>query len=335
MDTRTVLETYTLRNIRDEIAHRFATWRQRRAVRPAAPVARRAYDDAHARRVGQFYDTHHDSFLAVYGDVIQAFRTRNVADLLDYQIRSIGLTPGQRVLDAGCGVGAPAIYFAKNAGVSVDAITISERQCEAARLTVEAEQLQDCVRIVHGDYHRLNDYFSAGSYDVICFLESLGHSRDKMRVVGVCWEMLKPGGVLYVKDLFARVPLQSAHAEPIAREIRRINEAYRYEIGSLNTLMDDVRRQGFVLAWVKTVDLELSAFEDLAISNEFQELTGIARIENWAEYVFPVDFFEVKCVKPAFDLAARLDRHYLQNLYHMERPARGPASTAAPARRRE
>lgn len=335
MDTRTVLETYTLRNIKDEIAHRLATWKQRRTARPAFVEALPKYDGSHARSVGEFYDAHHDSFLRVYGDVIQAFRTKNVADLLDYQIRTIGLTPGQRVLDAGCGVGAPAVHFARHAGVLVDAITISEKQYDAARRRVAVEQLHERVRVVRGDYHRLDDYFTAGTYDAVYFLESLGHSRDKTRVVGVCWEMLKPGGVLYIKDLFARIPLRAEHAEPIAREIRRINEAYRYEIGSLNALLDDLRRKGFVLTSVKSVDLELSSFEDLAISNEFQELTGIARIDNWAEYVFPVDFFEVKCVKPAFDLAARLDRHYLQNLYHMERPGQDAATDEPPARPRE
>ena len=42
----------------------------------------------------------------------------------------------------------------------------------------------------------------------------------------------------------------------------------------------------------------------------------MARIENWNEYVFPVDFFEVKCVKPEFSLDERLDRYFLQNRYH-------------------
>jgi len=151
---------------------------------------------------------------------------------------------------------------------------------------------------------------------VICFLESFGHSRDKARLVDACWQMLKPDGVLYIKDLFLRVPLRPEHAGAIEREVRTINEAYRYEITSLNALLDDVRRQGFHLSMVKSVDLDLKAFEDLAISNEFQELTGIARIENWSSYVFPVDFFEVTCRKPAFALEERLDRHYLQNLYH-------------------
>ena len=260
--------------------------------------------------------------MRVYGQVIQAFRTRDVTDLLNYQIRSIGLQAGQRVLDAGCGVAAPAIHFARHAGVHVDAITVSTRQWEAARQRVLAENMADRVTVVHGDYHRLPDYFGTGAYDVVYFLESFGHSRAKQHLVDVCWEMLKPGGILYIKDLFKRVPLLPAHAARVDREIQKINEAYRYEVGSLNALLDDVRRRGFILASITSVDLELQDFENLAISNEFQELTGIAQIENWDEYIFPVDFFEVTCVKPEFDLGKRLDRHFLQNRYAMHAEAK-------------
>jgi len=51
-------------------------------------------------------------------------------------------------------------------------------------------------------------------------------------------------------------------------------------------------------------------------------LTGIARIDNWAEYVFPVDFFELKLIKPSFDLNQRPDRYFLQNLYHQQAEAK-------------
>jgi SAM-dependent methyltransferase len=270
--------------------------------------------------VGRFYDTHHDAFMRVYGDVIQAFRTRDLKSLLDYQMRSIGLQPGQRVLDAGCGVGAPAVHFARHAQVQVDAITISEKQCDAARRRVEGEGLAGRVRVVCGDYHRLADHFPTQAYDVVYFLESFGHSRAKDHLVAVCWEMLKPGGVLYVKDLFRRIPLRPEHAARIEHEIRKIDEAYRYQVGDLNAFLDQARGRGFILSSIKTVDLDLEDFEDLALSNEFQELTGIARIEGWADYVFPVDFFEARLTKPEFALEERLDRHFLQQRYHRRAP---------------
>lgn len=98
----------------------------------------------------------------------------------------------------------------------------------------------------------------------------------------------------------------------------KINEAYRYDIADLNTILDYVRRRGYILTSLTTIDLKLSDFEDLSISNEFQELTGIARIENWDEYIFPIEFFELKCMKPDYDIHQRLDRYFLQSLYHKQ-----------------
>ncbi len=336
---RRFLDTYTPGHIKAEIALRLAAWKKRNVSRrEATPAPAAPYDDRHAASVGRFYDRHHDQFMEVYGEVIQALRTRNVVDLLNYEIRSIGFEPGQRALDAGCGTAAPAAHFVRCAKVRVDGITISNAQYQAARRRVDVEGLHERLRVVCGDYHRLTDYFASGAYDVVYFLESFGHSRDKSRLVDACWDVLRPGGCLYIKDLFARVPPRPEHRGAIDREIRRINSAYCYEIGDLNAVLDVVRRKGFVLSLLKTVDLPLDGFEDLAISNRFQELTGIARIENWDDYVFPVDFFELRCVKPVFGVEDRLDRWSLQNLYHLAAPpapaqdARRAVSTAPTTR---
>jgi SAM-dependent methyltransferase len=315
-DNRGFWETYTIRNISNEIKLRLSALAERSNLQNTSPTAEGSYDGRHANSVGQFYDAYHDKFLKVYGEVIQAFRTKDVTDLLNYQIGSIGFQPGQRVLDAGCGVAVPAIHFARHAHVHVDAVTISKKQYEVAREKVAAANLPETVGVVHGDYHKLADYFSPGAYDVVYFLESFGHSTAKKHLIDSCWEMLKPGGILYIKDLFRRIPSRPEHQERIDREIRKINLAYRYDVGCLNAVLDDLRGKGFILATLKTIDLDLARFEDLAISNEFQELTGLARIENWSEYVFPVDFFEIKCMKPEFNIDERLDRHFLQHRYH-------------------
>jgi cyclopropane fatty-acyl-phospholipid synthase-like methyltransferase len=311
-------QTYTPRNIWYEIIFRLTRLRERRKSRRPVPKTEAPYDGSHAQSVGRFYDEHHDAFMKVYGPVIQAFRTKDVSDLLNYQMKSIGFQPGQRALDAGCGVAAPAIHFARHAQLQVDAITISKTQCRIARQNVAAAKLESRIVVAEGDYHKLTDYFPEGVYDVVYFLESFGHSKAKRRLVETCWVMLKPGGTLYIKDLFRRIPLRPEHSERINREIRKISQVYHYEVGDLNAVLDDLRRTGFMVSLVKSIDLNLDDFEDLAISNEFQELTGLGLIENWSEYVFPVDFFEIKCIKPQFNLEERLDRHFLQSMYHRQ-----------------
>ena len=263
--------------------------------------------------VGAFYDQYNDQFLKVYGEVIQAYRTTDVSKLLDYEIASIGFEQGMRVCDAGCGVGGPAFYFAEKCGVSIDAVTISKVQFEKARNNSAGK-----VKFHLGDYHQLPNLFGAEQFDVVYFLESFGHSYDPVLAIRSAWEVLKPGGYLYIKDLFRKLAVLPEHQPKIDQQVSRINEAYRYNIGDLNNVLDALRKQGFAIMFIKTVDLKLEDFENLTISNDFQELTGIAKIDNWEEYIFPVDFFEIKCYKPQHDLQFGLDKYFLQNMYWMQ-----------------
>ena len=268
--------------------------------------------------VGAFYDAHTTDFLQVYGEVIQAFRTRDLTHLLDYQRRAIGFQAGEVAVDAGCGVGGPACYFAKHADVEVHAVTISAEQARLAREKAAAEGLADRVHVHHADYHMLPALLPPASVDVVYFLESFGHSHDKDAALASAWQVLRPGGRLYIKDLFLKEPLHPGHVPLMQREVDRINAAYRYHIADLYAVLRTLRQQGWILSQLKTIDLPLEDFENLSISNEFQELTGIGRIDSWKDYVFPVEFYELVCLKPWHDPLVGDNRYFLQNLYYMQ-----------------
>ena len=95
------------------------------------------------KAVGDFYDRTNADFVKVYGEVIQAFRTHDLSNLLNYQANEMKLKSGMRVLDAGCGVCGPAIFFAREYGVQVDAITASSVQREAAQKRINEAGLQN------------------------------------------------------------------------------------------------------------------------------------------------------------------------------------------------
>ncbi|MGE0636369.1 MAG: cyclopropane-fatty-acyl-phospholipid synthase family protein [Bacteroidia bacterium] len=268
--------------------------------------------------VGKFYNDYNDKFIQVYGQVFQAFRTHDVSKLLDYQIEAMQLKRGMKVLDAGCGVCGPAIYFAQRTGVEVHAVTISEEQYKQSLENVKKAELENKVFVYLGDYHQMESVIKMKDFDVVYFLESFGHSPYHHKAIDAAWTMLKQGGLLYIKDLFRREPLLEAHAPKIEREIKKINEAYRYNIADLYLVLKHFRTKGWIISKIKTIDLALEDFENLTISNEFQELTGIAKIESWDDYVFPVDFFELHSIKPQFNLENGLDKYFLQNLMYMK-----------------
>jgi len=272
----------------------------------------------HTTAVGEFYDKHADDFQQVYGDVIQAFRTTDVRSLLAYQAKTMQLRKGMRVLDAGCGVGGPALYFAGEYGVCVDGLTASGRQCSIAVEKIKAAGLSGQVRILQGDYHDPATFFPGEDYDVIYFLESLGHSHDKARALDGAFKVLKPGGRLYIKDLFIKETVSADHLKKIKHNIECINKAYHYNVADLNQLLSLIRGKGFILSSLKTIDIPLEEFENLSISNVFQELTGINRIDNLQSYIFPVDFFELLCIKPWGNMIMDNNHYFLQNLYYMQ-----------------
>lgn len=272
----------------------------------------------HVEEVGDFYNQYHDAFTRVYGNVIQAFRTNNLENLLNYQFESAGFNKGDKLLDAGCGVCGPAIHFAKNFEVEIDAISISEKQIEEAKKAIKSNAISDKVNPILGDYHELTNLVKPDNYDGVYFLESFGHSTEKETLLNQVWQVLKPGGICYIKDLFLKEAVLAEHQEKIDFEVGRINEAYKYQVSDLYEILKIIRKMGFIVNFVKTIDLDINDFENLAISNEFQELTGIAKIDNWETYIFPVDFFEIKITKPIHNLSDGLNKYFLQNLYYLQ-----------------
>lgn len=264
--------------------------------------------------VADFYDSTTDKFMEVYGDIIQAFRTNDVRDYLDYTIQSAELHDGQKILDAGCGVGGPASYFASKLDVTIEGITISQKQVEKSKAVISEKTLKGQVNICQGDYHKIDEIYGENQFDRILFLESFGHSSNQTLLIEKAFAALKPGGILYIKDLFRREHPNAEDGAKIDRIINEINKAYRYNVADLHEVLRTVRRLNFILLSLKTPEVKTEQFEHLTISNDFQNLFDIAKIITWEDYVFPIDFYELKVMKPLFDVTKE------KHLYFLNRP---------------
>ena len=118
-----------------------------------------------------------------------------------YLAELAGVAPGDRILDAGCGVGGPALAIAGALpDVVIDGVTVSEVQAKMARGRIAAANLDDRVRVHLADFHRLP--FSDESFDVALYLEVTGYSPDRTALYRESARILRPGGTVYVKDLF-------------------------------------------------------------------------------------------------------------------------------------
>ncbi len=266
------------------------------------------------KAVGDFYNETTDKFLEVYGEIIQAFRTNKVEDYLDYTIANAELKDGQTILDAGCGVGGPASYFASKLNAMVEGITISSTQAEKSTAVIESKELKGSVEITVGDYHYIDQIYGESRFDRVVFLESFGHSNDQTLLLEKAYKVLKPGGMLYIKDLFKREAPTAEDTQKIDKIVAEINKAYCYNVPDFYEVMRSIRRLNFILLFAKTPEVKVGEFEHLTISNNFQELFDIAKIITWDDYVFPIDFYEIKVMKPPFDMNEQ------KHLYFLNRP---------------
>jgi cyclopropane-fatty-acyl-phospholipid synthase len=89
---------------------------------------------------------------------------------LEYICQKLQLRPGERVVEAGCGWGALAIFMAKHYGVTVQAYNISHEQIEYARARARAEALSDRIQFIEDDYRNI-----AGNADVFISVGMLEH----------------------------------------------------------------------------------------------------------------------------------------------------------------
>lgn len=120
-----------------------------------------------------------------------------------YLAELAGVAPGDRVLDAGCGVGGPATAVARAVpGVQVDGVTVSAVQARMARDLVARGGLAARVRVCVADFHALP--FPGAAFDVVLFLEVTGYSSDRPALYREAARVVRRGGTVYVKDLFRR-----------------------------------------------------------------------------------------------------------------------------------
>src|SRR4051812_19902755 len=90
---------------------------------------------------------------------------------LDLVCTKLNLQPGQRVLDVGCGWGSWVVYAAKEYGVHVTGITLSEPQAKIARERAEAEGVGDKVDIRVQDYREI----TGEKFDAIASIGMVEH----------------------------------------------------------------------------------------------------------------------------------------------------------------
>ena len=126
------------------------------------------------------------------------------------------VAPGDRVLDAGCGLGGSSLWLASHRDAEVVGITPVVHQVHEATRNAIARGLHDKVRFERSDYTATP--FSGESFDVVWALESLCHANDKAAFYREAFRILRPNGRLVIAEYIRKNRALAADTEARMRE---------------------------------------------------------------------------------------------------------------------
>ncbi|MFG3049206.1 class I SAM-dependent methyltransferase [Streptomyces sp. NPDC048241] len=208
-------------------------------------------------------------------------------DKLELVSVKLGLKPGQRLLDVGCGWGSMAIHAAREHGVRVVGITLSQEQAAFARKRVADEGLTDRVEIRVQDYRDVRD----GPYDAISSIGMAEHvgADGYLDYARDLYGLLKPGGRL-LNHQIARRPQR----DETEYEVDAFIDSYVFpdgELAPLGTTVTQLERAGFEVRDVESLREHYARTLRAWVTNlegdwaRATRLAGFGRARVWRLYM--------------------------------------------------
>src|SRR5215217_751616 len=174
------------------------TLREYEALQRDSPEARALRSSKYGQLVDDYYDLVTDLYERNWG---QSFhfaprfagetRRESLVRHEHYLALRLGLRPGMRVLDVGCGVGGPMRNIARFANVNVSGITINEGQVRRGRDHNAKARLSSQCQMVVGDF--MDIPCQDASFDAAFAIEATCHAPDRSRVFTEVFRVMHPG----------------------------------------------------------------------------------------------------------------------------------------------
>jgi len=226
-----------------------------------------------AAAIAHHYDVGNDFYRLVLGETMtyscaywaEKHYTLDQAQEAKYALiaRKLGLRPGIRMLDVGCGWGGMVLHAAREHGVHAVGVTISSAQAELARKRVAEAGLSELVEIRLQDYREVGD----GPFDAISSIgmaEHVGQAQLQAYATHM-YELLAPGGrllnhaisrrpgpVMDPKHSFlVRYVFPDGELHPLATTVDTLEQA-GLEVRDVESLREHYART--CRAWVQRLD---------------------------------------------------------------------------------
>jgi cyclopropane-fatty-acyl-phospholipid synthase len=166
---------------------------------------------------------------------------------LDYICRKLRLSPGQKLLDIGCGWGGLVMHTAQQFGVDATGITLSQPQADLANQRIAGAGLAERCRVQVVDYREFGE---PQAYDALVSVGMFEHvGLEKLPVYfKQAFNLVKPGGVFLNHGIASRAG--DALSDP------NFNDTYVFPDGELvpiNITLHMAEESGFEVRDVESL----------------------------------------------------------------------------------
>ncbi|MCK2240875.1 MULTISPECIES: cyclopropane-fatty-acyl-phospholipid synthase family protein [unclassified Crossiella] len=204
-------------------------------------------------------------------------------DKLDLVCRKLGLRPGMRFLDVGCGWGSLILFAAEHYGVRATGITLSARQGEFVRRRIAERGLGDLVEVRVQDYRELagepfdavasiemGEHVGAANYPVYtATLFRMTKAEGRLLLQQMSRGAVAPGGGAFIEGYVA----PDMTMRPVGQTVDALEQA-GFEVRDVHALREHYVRS--VLAWADTLAQHW---------DEFTQLAGVGQARVWRLYL--------------------------------------------------
>lgn len=143
-------------------------------------------------------DLHAQIRRETYGEDIGQNSWLTSTELGDFA-RRLGISTGERLLDVGSGSGGPSLYLAREFGLQVIGLDLSEEGVGAANKLAQAAGLEDRV-VFHVADMRRRLTLESEIVDAVLCIDSINHLGERLPVLQEWRRILRPGGRVLFTD---------------------------------------------------------------------------------------------------------------------------------------
>ena len=136
---------------------------------------------------------------------------------LDRAIKDMPIHSTSRIINVGSNMGGPARYVAGKVGCQVLACELQGDLHSTAEEFTQRADLSKMVHHIHGNFMSISAHLQLSAYDGIMSWLTMLHFDDRPMLFRRCYELLRPGGVLFVAS-FGSPEMRRSHLEASAWE---------------------------------------------------------------------------------------------------------------------